>query len=115
MMHDTRTHSDSGDYTWTEPHTEQPAYTSHLVAELQDAMDGNGPQPEPMARAYRISGERITCEHVRHAPGHAIYDVRPFPQRLMDDIDALRVEVATLRAVVTDMEDALTELGVRIR
>ena len=91
-MHDNMMHADSVDYTW---------------------LEGNGPQPEPTAYAYTIRGETITAEPC--APCHHIYDVATFPERLDADIAALREELATLRAMVTGLEDALAEVGVRIQ
>jgi len=95
LMHDTRTHSDSGDYTW----------------------DGTGPPPEPYGTgpsyAYTISGEIVTA--VPCTPCTHIYDVATFPERLDADITALREELATLRSVVTEIVDALAELGIAVR
>ncbi len=82
---------------------------------------------------YIIQGERITCEPTKAQPPR--YDVRTYPERMDDELDALRAEVATLRAVVTKLDelnalraevatlravvtmlvDALAELGVRVQ
>lgn len=65
--------------------------------------------------AYCIRGEQIVMEPVAADSLAGCYDTRTYPERIDGELDVLRAEVATLRAVATAIVDTLAEVGVAVR